>query len=382
MQNRTYGLTLTRTVNEVFDPWELSNFINNFGNEYYKLDLLRNISIELQKGASPKSLIILNNTIKRKYLNYGYLDLTKDNQFIAFQSIGYPISLHPNKTILKLSLLIRLYKRLNAVLVHNISSRILFQASKIVENSFSDGLDELIDEAIRKLPKNTTETVKNNILNQKREYIKELDDFLKYEDDINNYITLLGENNSSVSIDKYPLYFNSFFEAFNKIQKPLIGVYFEKENRIKILCSNHLKKRKDTLPELDFKRFGHNSPPFFDIIPGVAQVGKTIYDANQEQKVRTEQIKTEQLTQEYIIEKIETEKTKRRYLEEQIKYLHQKNQANGISTVDQEIINIPNIQVKLQAFDAYNQQTKSMNDLLRRNKLVVSEYNNRVDHKA
>ncbi len=77
MEHERFGLTLTRTVNEIFDPWELSNFINNFGNEYYKLDLLRNISKELQNGVSPRELIILNNPIKRRYFNYEYVDLLK-----------------------------------------------------------------------------------------------------------------------------------------------------------------------------------------------------------------------------------------------------------------------------------------------------------------
>ncbi|OEH85174.1 hypothetical protein BHU72_06070 [Desulfuribacillus stibiiarsenatis] len=386
MEHGRYGLTLTRTVNEVFDPWELSNFINNFGNEYYKLDLLRTISKELQHGISPRNLLILNNPIKRKYFNFEYVDLTKDNQFFAFQSIGYPITLYPNKTILKISILIRLYKRLNAILTRNISTSILFRASKLIGDSFTDALDELTSAAIRNLPKTATGTLKNNISNQKKELESEFNEYLKYEHDIDDYITILDKNKNDnvTSLEKFPLYFNSFFEAFNKIQKPLIGVYLEEENKVKILCSDHLKKRKETLPELDFKSFGHNSPSFFDVLPNVAQVGKTIYDATQEQKVRNEQIKTEQLTQEYIVEKIETEKVKRKFLEEHIKNLQQKNstQSNKIGTIDQEIINIPATQIKIQAFDAYNQQAKSLNDLLRKNKLIVSKYENRVDQKA
>ncbi|SEP01300.1 hypothetical protein [Paenibacillus sp. OV219] len=384
MDHGRYGLTLTRTVNEIFDPWELSSFINNFGNEYYKLDLLRTISKELQHGVSPRNFIILNNPIKRRYLNFDYVDLTKDNHFFAFQSIGYPITLYPNKMILKISILIRLYKKLNAILTRNISPSILFQASKLIDDSFSDALDELTSAAISKLPKTATGTLKNNILNQKKESESEFNEYLKYDSDIDDYIASLDDKENHYSLEKYPIYFNSFFEAFNKIQKPLIGVYLEEENKVKILCSNHLIKRKETLPELDFKSFGHNSPSFFDILPSVAQVGKTIYDATQEQKVRDAQIRTEQLTQEYIAEKIETEKVKRKYLEEQIKNLQQKNptQNNEIITIDQDIINIPTTHVKIQAFGAYNQQVKSMNDLLRRNKLVVSEYESRVDQQA
>lgn len=111
-------------------------FINNFGNEYYKLDLLRNISHELQNGVSPRNLIILNNPIKRRYFNYEYVELTKDNHFVTFQSIGHPISLYPNKMILKIALLIRLYKRLNAILARNISSSVLFQGSGLIGDSF------------------------------------------------------------------------------------------------------------------------------------------------------------------------------------------------------------------------------------------------------
>lgn len=116
----------------------------------------------------------------------------------------------------------------------------------------------------------------------------------------------------------------------------------------------------------------------------MAQLGKTIYDATQEQRVRNEQIRTEQLSQQYLFEKIETEKTKRKYWEEQIKNLQQKNstQNKEIDTTDKEIVNIPITQVKIQAFDAYNQQMKSINNLLRKNKLVVYEYESRVDKKA
>lgn len=247
-----------------------------------------------------------------------------------------------------------------------------------------DALDELTSAAIRNLPKTATGTAKNNILNQRKKLEGEFNEFLKYESEMENYITILDKNGMEIPLEKYPLYFNSFFEAFNKIQKPLIGVYLEEENKVKILCSNHLKKRKDSLPELDFKRFGHNSPPFFEILPSVAQLGKTIYDATQEHRVRNEQIRTEQLSQQYMIEKIETEKTKRKYWEEQITNLQQKNstQNKEIDTIDKEIVNIPNTQVKFQAFDAYHQQMRSMNNLLRKNKIVVDKYESRVDKKA
>lgn len=130
-------------------------------------------------GVSPRNLIILNNPIKRRYFNYEYVDLTKNNHFVTFQSIGHPISLYPNKMILKIALLIRLYKRLNAILARNISSSVLFQASELIGSSFSDALDESTSTEIRNLPRTATGTAKNNILNQRKELEGEFNVFLK-----------------------------------------------------------------------------------------------------------------------------------------------------------------------------------------------------------
>ncbi len=108
-------------------------------------------------------------------------------------------------------MLIRLYKRLNAILTRNISSIILFQSFNLLSDSFTDALDEMTSAAIRNLPKTATGTLKNNILNQKKELESEFNEFLKYELDIDEYITKLKKDSNNTSLEKYPLYFNSFF---------------------------------------------------------------------------------------------------------------------------------------------------------------------------
>ncbi|QUG42629.1 hypothetical protein KD050_04970 [Psychrobacillus sp. INOP01] len=392
MSDKRFELHFVRTVNEVFDPWELSNFINDFGNEYYKFDLLRNIALELEKGELPENILILNNSIKRKYINYEYIDLKNSSMFNSFQSIGYPISLYPNKEILKMSLVIRLYKRLNKILNKNISSNILTsEYQKLHNGSLSSTLNNLYEAALEKLPKNASITIKNNIINIKNEIEKEYTNYLSHEEEINKLIQQLKNNEAIDTTNLLDQYFNYFFELFSKTSKPLVGIYLEEEKKIKIICSKHLRKRKETLPELDFKRFGHNSPPFFDILTGAAQIGKTIYDSKKEQELRDEQIKTEKLNQIYVNTKVATEIVKKetilvrkQILEEQLIQLKEKrsSESNNINTIEDEIAEIRNTHVKLNVMELYNNQTLNMNLLLKRNKLNLKDINSKIDKKA
>ncbi|MGE7879898.1 hypothetical protein [Peribacillus muralis] len=392
MDNKRFELHFIRTVNEVFDPWELSNFINDFGNEYYKFDLIRNISLELEKGVLPENIIILNNPIKRKYINNEYFDLKNPTMFNSFQSIGYPISLYPNKEILKISLFIRLYKRLNRILNSNIPSTVLTAGYQELQNgSLSTALNNLQNEAIKKLPKNASSTIKNNIKDSKDEIESEYNDYLSQEKHKNDYVKQLKNNEIEYNFQYPDPYFDCFFEFFSKISKPLIGIYLKDEQRIQIIGSKHLKKRKDTLPELDFKRFGHNSPPFFDVATNVVQIGKTIYDTKKEQEVRDEQIKTEKLQQKYLDSQIETDVVKRetlqvrkQILEEQLKQLKENNASGngGIATVEDDIAKIQNTHIRLNVMDVYHKENQSMTLLLNRNKLKLNESDSKFDIKA
>ncbi|KGA81424.1 hypothetical protein KQ41_21785 [Lysinibacillus fusiformis] len=391
MVNDRFELHFIRTVNEVFDPWELSNFINDFGNEYYKFDLLRNIAIELENGVLPENIIILNNPIKRKYINNKYLDLKIRNEFNSFQAIGYPISMYPNKEIFELSLIIRLYKRLNSILNQNISITIL-NTEYNKNDSLNNTLNNILDAALNKLSKKSSTTVRNSLINAKNDTETMYLDFLTHENELNKYKKKLKNNELEDNTQLTNPHFDHFFELFSKISKPLVGVYSPENKKIKILCSNHLRKRKDALPELDFKRFGHNSPSFFDVATGTAQIGKTIYDAKKEQELRDEQIKTEQAIQKYIDKQMDTENLKQeswllrnQILEEQLKQLKEEKtpRTNSNTTVEDEISEIQNNHIKLKVMNVYSYQIQNSISLLNRNKLNLrADYRNNFDMKA
>jgi hypothetical protein len=386
-------LRLTRTVENIFNPWELSDFISEFSNQYYKLDLLRSISIELQNGVSPKNIIILNNSIRRKYFKYGTVDLLNKTHFNSFQSIGFPVSMYPNKKIKQISLISRFFKKSNEILRSNLPPETLSDSyRKIKDNDFPKILDELLEKAIEKLNKgNNTIRQKEALTTLRNNLQNEYDEFIKHEKSIEDYITKLS-NNEDVSLGEYEKYFNEFFFHFKRVRKPLVGIYIESENKIKVLCSNHLRNKKKGRPEIDFKRIEHNSPTIFDVVLGAFGVGKSIYEAAQLKKVTEEQIKTEkekqkseQLAQELMREQILTEKEKREFFKEQRKKMQQdrKREDDGSTTVKEEIKNIPHNYIREKAFLAYHQQSISANSFMKKYNIKItnidkSKFNQKV----
>lgn len=391
MRNEKFYLNFTRTVNNIFDPWELSKFINDFGNEYYKLDLIRSISLELKNGTLPENIIIMNNPIKRKYINNEYFDLNDSSMLNSFQSIGYPISLYPNKNIVEIALFIRLYKKLNSILNKNISRNVLlleFQTLK--KHSFKQAINNLEEEALNKLNKNSGSFIKANIIDAKNTieeiYIK----FNNQEESIEEYINKFNENleEDIVITESLKEYFYDFFTYFMKLSKPLIGVYNEEEQKIRVICINHLRKRKKgVLPELDFRKYGHNSPPFFEIGTEVATIGKTIYDAKKEQEVRDEIIKTEKMKQQLLEKQIQVEEARLENLDLNNQLLKAKLNSITNETLDdeslvKEVASIPNLQIKNKMTETYLYQMRNTTQVLKRNKLVLSENVKGINLKA
>lgn len=377
-------IKLVRNEDNIFNPWELSRFISEFSNEYYKLELLRTISLELQRGVSPKNIIILSNSIRRKNFKYKTVNLLNKTQFNSFQSIGYPISMYPNSKIKQIALISLYFKRSNEILRSNLNPETLsYSYLSAKNNDFEFVLDELLQKSLEKVLKKginsgrqneALRTLKNNLLIEYNKFIK---------NEIENEKNIIKlQNNEKVYLEEDEKYFNEFFAYFEKNSKPFVGVYIEEENKIKVLCSNHLTNKKKEIPEIDFKRIEHNSPTEFDIGLGLLGVGKSIFEAVQLKKITDEQIKTEmekqkseQVAQELMRESIEAERAKKEFYHEKRKKVQADKEQydDGSSTVEEEINGIPNRHIREKAFIAYQQQTYSVNSFMKRYDIKISE---------
>jgi hypothetical protein len=55
-------------------------------------------------------------------------------------------------------------------------------------------------------------------------------------------------------------YYLDFFKRFNRIARPVIGIYHKKKEQVEILCRDNIHSRQDNKAFLDIKEISHKSP--------------------------------------------------------------------------------------------------------------------------
>lgn len=61
---KKYKLTLVKKDDKIFNPYQLSQFISDYGTECYKLDLIKSVSLALRNGIDPSNIVILDKSLK------------------------------------------------------------------------------------------------------------------------------------------------------------------------------------------------------------------------------------------------------------------------------------------------------------------------------
>jgi hypothetical protein len=262
-------IELIRKSDIQLSGWELGNLLSKMAIYTYRFELIDTISLALQNGIDPKNIIILDHSFE---LNTSYSDLEfvslESRDIVNIYNIGRPISLFPNDEIFKLNILFRLIYNINEkfkdnhirkVPVENLCKYINRFSALDGENIISDFYNDLVetyrfkdDEKILSEINNIFEEIKK--INNK--YITDAVERESIDRQLRNNESRVGKYNHEI----YKEYFEQFYFYLMNIPRPVVGIYYEEDKKIQVLCVAHINRKLRNETFFDIKSISHNSP--------------------------------------------------------------------------------------------------------------------------
>lgn len=277
-------IELKRNSDKIFTPWQIQEFIAKLASTYYKLDLINSISNRLNLGLKQEQIFVIDESFK--YNNHyefleksDKLNLNNEKEFKNFYHFGNPISMFPSSIIMDLNLKFKLFRDLNKYL----GSR---QIEKIDKTSFHEIIFDNIDikgdkifnlalQNVKSIDKSKQERVKKDLVDIKEKYEKLFDEYKKNELSIDLFKSNIRSNEfNQESLNKFEWvedkYFKEFTRYFNRLERPIVGIYLPETNTVELLGSSFINKKSRDERFLDIKEISHNSPPYSHLFIGLA----------------------------------------------------------------------------------------------------------------
>lgn len=283
-------IELKRNTNKIFTPWEIQEFIAKLASTYYKLDLINAISNNLNSGIKQEQIFIIDESFK---YNYSYkflqesdkLDLNNEKDFKNFYHFGNPISMFPSSNIMNLNLKFKLFRDLNKYLGSKQIEKIdkSFFHKVIFEDSDIKGYNifELSLQNLDSIDSSKRERIENDLFDIKEKYEEMFNEYKKNEVHIDLFKSKVHSNEfEQESLNKFEgiedKYFKKFTSYFNKLERPMVGIYLPEINKIELLGSSFINRKSRDERFLDIKEISHNSPPYAHLFIGLAFVLPTV----------------------------------------------------------------------------------------------------------
>lgn len=272
---------LYRDNGEILTPWQIQDFISKLANNYYKLDLINNISKRINSGVDKEKFIIMNESFNYKN-NYGFLkesnllDLNNLSEFKHFYHFGKPIPMFPMEDIYKLNLKFSLFSELNYYLGQKNFKKISKDDfHKVVFEDTQDYSEifKLLKINNLKIDEKEKVRIREDINNKFDKYKEELNKFNLDKEKI-NIVKELIKNNNYTELEKYEdierKYFKTFTDTLSRLERPIVGIYDIEKRSVEILGSSFISKKTRDERFLDLKEISHNSPTFVHMFIGIS----------------------------------------------------------------------------------------------------------------
>lgn len=299
-----------RDCEERLNPWDITNFISRISTYMYKLEIINTVALAINCGIPKKDIFILDKAYKinGKYKNISSIQLNTIDINKMF-SIGKPISMEPNNDILELNYLFEILYKTNQILYQFGRKRItMLDRSTAYQTLHREGffaalefvvnlsIDKLNDEEQRKSYSKILKTQKNIL----KKYEKDLANSTLIERlhpklETNHYVEL-----SPTETDIEKKYYAKFYEYIISLPRPVVGIYYKKEQMCSILCADHFDNTILKNTQIDLKSITQNSP-----ISSLLEGGVSIYTAIKEETRRDELHKLQVRKAELEIEQLE-----------------------------------------------------------------------------
>ncbi|MDD4591335.1 MAG: hypothetical protein PHG06_13050 [Parabacteroides sp.] len=261
-----YTFELVRKHQLPLNQWELPYYLNLISSNYYKLDIIETIALALNKGVSPKNIVIFNDSFSPTF-DYYLKGLAIDHNLHILLWVGNPHSLYPNKKVLFLSQVFHLFRELNGIINYErgrkfglvLDSKYFKQACKIVYNSPS--LDSL-REVYGILGNHAVGYVESN---KSHREISDLVSNMPLTEEQVSEITINEPFDRKSMLESSELpgivrnHTSRFFDILTEEMRPMVGI-IDEAGHLEILGKAHIDKNYSNWATLDYIRISHESP--------------------------------------------------------------------------------------------------------------------------
>ncbi|MDK2585017.1 hypothetical protein QOZ83_04020 [Romboutsia sedimentorum] len=344
------NVTLKSEDSKTLSGWQLQEFIKNINKGYNKLDLTNEISRLINEGKKPENIIIINKSYD---INNAYTYLQKSNEIDLNKSsmvenlyhLGIPVSMYPNKRIKEIGVIFSLYR--NIYTLFRSENIPVIEKDKLKEyinldiykaismiNQESRYIMSKLKTANENILKATSDKLDNIVSSAKveiSEYIADEYDMLNFKKIDNIELKKLKDTDKYLYTRIQSRYYSKFFELLNDIDRPIILLYEEQSNKLRVVKKEYMLNDIESENFLDFKDYSHNSPFVITIIAGVAisSIVALLYNASKEDEANTEKEKKNK--------KIEKEIDKN--IKDVILELANSTELNQVNEVEDKFIN-------------------------------------------
>lgn len=246
-------LKFSNSLGRQLNIWEIENLLGRFASLYYKVDLLHTLSIELNRNNDLSNLLISNNEISYSVLP-GISRFKRKKELHFLYKSQFTLSYFENLEHKSNEIIFEFFNLLNSTL-HKLDKQTLYirELDKYLVESSKNGLNIALKSLERDALKRDGGT---NV-----DFFKSLckNHILKYLDDFNSM-----ERRMKGPFYKSEKNVNYFFNSFNTLSKPVIGIYNPKAKEYQVIGHQHFKGA-DQIQYFDVKSITHESPTLFSI---------------------------------------------------------------------------------------------------------------------
>jgi len=288
-------VTFTQVEDIAIFPWEIGYFVNRLNTFYYKDEVLNSISAAINSGVSPENIFMLDRSLpfNQIWANLDILDLSTTG-LAQLYKIGNIASLVPNIRLQRLSIMLSLYRSINVFLRAN-HVRPYFLAgmneiwAMVKEGSVANGVDALknrVEGTFRKRRMEKSDSIEELFGNYNRQFIQLDTEIAEITRRLSGLEAGIDLSIVSRKLTKrlYNKYYGYFVSQFDKMARPLIGVFYPEENKVRILGRALVNKRAVNYTTFQLLEARRRSPMVEVFIAGATMITTVLQEERNQEK--------------------------------------------------------------------------------------------------